>query len=64
MNQFAALSRAEQRTGPRDFLAGANDARAEADHETLSAVHHLTVEGHAINEAQTAILKQLQVASA
>src|SRR5204863_1769266 len=38
----------------------ANDARAEADHETLSAVHMLTVEVHTINLAQTEILKRLR----
>ena len=48
----------------QNVIQAANDARAEADHETLTAVHKLTVEVHAINEAQTAILKQLQVASA
>ena len=37
----------------------ANDARAEADHLTLSAIHRLTVEVHSINEAQTKILKEL-----
>ena len=41
-----------------------NDARAEADHETLTAVHQLTVEVHAINEAQTTILNKLQAARA
>ena len=44
----------------QNVIQAANDARAEADHETLSAVHRLTVEVHAINEAQTAILKTLQ----
>jgi hypothetical protein len=48
----------------QNVIQAANDARAEADHETLTAVHQLTVEVHAINEAQTAILKQLQTASA
>ena len=48
----------------QNVIQAANDQRAEADHETLSAVHQLTVEVHAINEAQTAILKQLQSASA
>ena len=45
-------------------IQAANDERAEADHETLSAVHRLTVEVHAINEAQSKILQQLQSASA
>lgn len=48
----------------QNVIQAANDARAEADHETLSAVHQLTVEVHAINEAQSVILKQLQAASA
>lgn len=48
----------------QNVIQAANDARAEADHETLSAVHQLTVEVHAINEAQSTILKQLQAASA
>ncbi|GAC1504193.1 MAG: hypothetical protein NVS1B3_00420 [Candidatus Dormibacteraceae bacterium] len=44
----------------QNVIQATNDARAEADHETLTAVHTLTVEVHAINEAQTEILKQLQ----
>ena len=48
----------------QNVIQAANDARAEADHETLTAVHQLTVEVHAINEAQSTILKQLQAASA
>jgi len=48
----------------QNVIQAANDARAEADHETLSAVHQLTVEVHAINEVQSTILKQLQAASA
>src|SRR5260370_9805130 len=44
----------------QNVIQPANDARAEADHETLTAVHKLTVEVHAINEAQSAILRQLQ----
>ena len=44
----------------QNVIQATNDARAEADHETLTAVHQLTVEVHAINEAQSAILKQLQ----
>ncbi len=47
----------------QNVIQAANDARAEADHETLSAVHQLTVEVHAINEAQTTILNKLQAAS-
>lgn len=44
----------------QNVIQAANDARAEADHETLSAVHRLTVEVHAIDEAQTEILKELR----
>jgi hypothetical protein len=44
----------------QNVIQAANDARAEGDHRTLSAVHRLTVEVHAINEAQTVILKELQ----
>jgi len=38
----------------------ANDARAEADHKTLMAIHRLTVEVHSINEGQTEILNELR----
>jgi hypothetical protein len=48
----------------QNVIQATNDARAEADHETLSAVHKLTIEVHAINEAQSAILTQLQATSA
>ena len=48
----------------QNVIQATNDARAEADHETLRAVHKLTVEVHAINEAQSTILKQLQSANA
>jgi hypothetical protein len=48
----------------QNVIQATNDARAEADHETLTAVHKLTVEVHAINEAQSLILRQLQIASA
>ena len=44
----------------QNVIQAANDARAEADHETLTAVHRLTVDVHAINEAQSEILRQLQ----
>ena len=47
----------------QNVIQAANDGRAEADHETLTAVHRLTVEVHAINEAQTVILKRLEVDS-
>jgi hypothetical protein len=45
----------------QNVIQATNDSRAEADHETLTAVHQLTVEVHTINEAQTAILRQLQM---
>jgi hypothetical protein len=48
----------------QNVIQATNDQRAEADHETLTAVHQLTVEVHAINEAQSIILKQLQASSA
>ncbi|MGH7761754.1 MAG: hypothetical protein ACREOY_10135 [Candidatus Dormibacteraceae bacterium] len=48
----------------QNVIQAANDARAEADHETLTAVHKLTIEVHAINEAQSAILRQLQATGA
>ena len=47
----------------QNVIQAANDLRAEADHETLAAVHRLTVEVHEINVAQTAILTQLRGAS-
>jgi hypothetical protein len=48
----------------QNVIQSANDARAEADHETLTAVHRLTVDVHAINEAQTVILRELRRVSA
>ena len=47
----------------QNVIQAANDARAEADHETLAAVHRLTLEVHAINEAQTEILNELKRAT-
>jgi hypothetical protein len=44
----------------QNVIQAANDARAEADHETLTAVHMLTVDVHTINVAQTEILKRLR----
>ncbi len=44
----------------QNVQAAATDARAEADHETLDAVHSLTVEVHKINEKQTEILERLE----
>ena len=43
----------------QNVIQAANDARAEADHETLQAIHRLTVEVHQINEGQTEILRRL-----
>lgn len=43
----------------QNVIQAANDARAEADHATLTAVHSLTVEVHAINERQTEMLKKM-----
>lgn len=48
----------------QNVIQSANDARAEADHETLTAIHRLTVEVHAINEAQTNILERIETARA
>jgi hypothetical protein len=48
----------------QNVIQATNDARAEADHETLTAVHKLTIEVHSINEAQSAILRQLQATGA
>jgi hypothetical protein len=48
----------------QNVIQAANDARAEADHETLTAVHRLTIAVHSINEAQSAILRQLQATGA
>ncbi len=44
----------------QNVIQAANDARAKADHETLTAVHRLTVEIHSINVTQTEILRQLR----
>jgi hypothetical protein len=44
----------------QNVIQAANDTRAEADHETLTAIHRLTVEVHGINEAQTTILRKLE----
>ena len=46
----------------QNVIQAANDARAEADHATLAAVHRLTVDIHSINETQTVILDQLRAA--
>jgi hypothetical protein len=47
----------------QNVIQAANDARAEADHETLTAIHQLTVEVHTINESQSLILERLQASS-
>jgi hypothetical protein len=44
----------------QNVQAAASDARAQTDHETLSAIHTLTSEIHTINEQQTQILKLLE----
>jgi len=44
----------------QNVIQSAGDARAEADHQTLTAIHRLTVEVHAINDAQTVMLEELQ----
>ncbi len=44
----------------QNVIQSVNDARAEADHNTLTAIHRLTVEVHSINEAQTQILNELR----
>ena len=44
----------------QNVIQAANDARAEADHETLTAIHRLTIEVHTINEVQTEMLKRLE----
>ena len=46
----------------QNVQAAASDARAEADHATLNAIHTLTTEVHAINERQTEILLHLDAA--
>lgn len=44
----------------QNVQAAASDGRAEADHETLDAVHTLTVAVHAITEQQTEVLHRLE----
>ncbi len=43
----------------QNVQAAATDARAESDHETLLAIHTLTLEVHTIAEQQTKILHLL-----
>lgn len=44
----------------QNVIQAANDARAQADHNTLTAIHRLTVQVHEINEAQNVILDELR----
>ncbi|MDR3574037.1 MAG: hypothetical protein P4L50_09255 [Anaerolineaceae bacterium] len=44
----------------QNVQAAASDARAESDHETLMAIHTLTVEVHEIANHQSAILNILE----
>src|SRR5579871_3031965 len=44
----------------QNVQAAASDARAESDHETLIAIHTLTVEVHALAERQSQMLKLLE----
>ncbi|HEX2696534.1 MAG TPA: hypothetical protein VHM28_02425 [Anaerolineales bacterium] len=44
----------------QNVQAAASDARAESDHDTLIAIHTLTVEVHEIAEQQTKMLKMLE----
>jgi hypothetical protein len=44
----------------QNVQAAATEARAEADHQTLTAIHTLSVTVHAINEQQTTILELLE----
>jgi len=44
----------------QNVQAAATDARAESDHQTLTAIYTLTSEVHAITERQTKILKILE----
>jgi len=44
----------------QNVQAAASDARAESDHETLIAIHTLTLEVHTIAERQTKMLKLLE----
>jgi len=43
----------------QNVQAAATEARAEADHETLSAIHTLSSDIHKIDEQQTTILNML-----
>lgn len=44
----------------QNVQAAADDARAESDHQTLIAIHTLTLEVHALAERQTEMLKLLE----
>lgn len=43
----------------QNVQSAASDARADADHKTLTAIHGLSSEIHTITEAQTEILQRL-----
>lgn len=44
----------------QNVQASASDARAKSDHDTLMAIHTLTIEVHEIAQKQTQILKILE----
>jgi hypothetical protein len=44
----------------QNVQATASDARAEADHQTLWALHSLTAEIHTLSEGHTEILRRLE----
>lgn len=44
----------------QNVQAAATEARAEADHQTLTAIHTLSVAVHAINEQQNTILALIE----
>jgi hypothetical protein len=44
----------------QNVQAAASDARAEADHETITAIYTLSAEIHTINVAQDAILDEIR----
>ena len=46
----------------QNVQAEASDARAEADHQTLTAIHKLSSEIHRIDEMQTKMLEALSAA--
>jgi hypothetical protein len=44
----------------QNVIQSASDVRAQADHKTLTAIHRLTVDVHALNEAQIVMLEELR----